>query len=93
MGKKGGATPVVDKSKASEANLNVIKRIDPDVEEVRRASALVRGHSLQGKECRPSPSLCERAVARARAPSRRLTLDAPHTPAPPPKNQNTPPSP
>lgn len=34
MGKKGGATPVVDKSKASEANLNVIKRIDPDVEEV-----------------------------------------------------------
>jgi hypothetical protein len=35
MGKKSAATPVVDKNKASEANLNVIKRIDPDVVEVR----------------------------------------------------------
>lgn len=50
MGKKGGATPVVDKSKASEANLNVIKRIDPDVEEVRQSLG-DSGARSQGREC------------------------------------------
>ena len=33
-GKQQGMTPVVDKSKAGDANLGVLRRIDPEVEEI-----------------------------------------------------------
>jgi hypothetical protein len=75
MGKKGGATPVVDKSKASEANLNVIKRIDPDVEEVSQSTDTAGGcarapHRGKGNTSSPSPPLAaaRRVVARSRTP-------------------------